>query len=293
MAIAFDTATTGTTGGTATVTTSHTMSSGASGVIWHFIACIASGGDAATLTNHTYNGVASTPVFDTTISYSNSYNIYIRVSLAPASGAHNSVSTFSGNTSGGCQNLSYTGVSQVSTFDNSGSGSGNVNGSTVSSSTPTTVADNCWKFFWFTSATGTHAASTGSTSRSINFNAAGFISSIFDSNSSITPAGSSLSMGVSVTGSTNYVFNNFTFAPFIYTYSQLDTLTISEPPLTFNVTKYYTNADTVSLTDSFSEPEWSNKGKSTASPSNTAKSAAPTYSNTSKNSASFTNLPKS
>lgn len=268
MSIAYDTSASGTTASGSSITHSHTMATGTAGIIFFFVHCQT----LASISSVTYNGDATTLLTSWTItgfSADRYAAIYYRV--APDTGTHDVVTTFSGTTNGSCQSVSYLGALQSGIPDALGStGSGNVNNSTVSSSSPSSVADLSWKIFWFLSATGTHSASTGSTGRTINLSNSG-ISSVFDSNSAITPAGT-YSMEVSVSGSTNYAYIMFTFAPFIYSHTQLDTITISEPTLVAYNTRNVSNTDTISITDSYSEPEWINGGKSSTTWTNQSKS---------------------
>ncbi len=288
MAISFGNATSGIASGASSITTSHTMEAGNNGIIFHFIQCT----NAQELTAHTYNGVASTALTDFVISsFSADRHCYIRYSLAPTSGAHNSVTTFSANTNGSCQNLSYLGVQQTGIPDALGStGSGNVNNNTVSDGNPASVADQCWKLFWFlTDGAGNHAASSG-TERVDN--TSGARTSLVDSNSAITPAGT-FTLGVTYTGTSNYVYKAFTFAPAIFITTTTDIITVSEPALSTVVSKMLTQTDTVTVTDAFAESKirnrpknsvatLSNPAKHVVSVSNTAKSATGAVTNTQK-----------
>lgn len=103
--------------------------------------------------------------------------------VAPATGAHNIVTSFTGSPSGvRVGAVSYSGTNQSSFPDASTTYTGTA---TSFSNSLTTVADNCWVVIWVWNESGNNVAGTGSTLRGTSANPA-----FLDSNAAVHPAGS-------------------------------------------------------------------------------------------------------
>lgn len=136
MAIAFDTATTGSVAGSPTsLTFSHTNGSGSKRLL---VVCIAYQ-DTTSATGVTYNGVAMTFVARASQNFTSSEIWYL---ANPSTGANNVVITMSGATSYITATAnSFTGVAQTSLTDGSNTATGS---STTASVDVTTGRDNSW-----------------------------------------------------------------------------------------------------------------------------------------------------
>lgn len=178
MAIAFDNATGSSTGAASSLTFSHTCTGSNLMLFVGAYVNITS----ETITGITQNGAAMTQVVKD-VNSSNS-NLYLYDLPAPTTGANNIVISSSGSTFIGGVAMSYTGVNQSVTIDNSGHqlSSGTTTNLTASL---TSVNDNCWMIM-FGGRQRVPAAGTGSTFRAVDTDG-GWKG--FDSNGPIHPAG--------------------------------------------------------------------------------------------------------
>jgi hypothetical protein len=154
----------------------------------------------------TYAGASMTLVKSATFNFGADVN-YLFALVAPATGANNVVVTV-GTSSGLVSSaVSYTGVFQSTTMDNSTSN--NTTGSTATV-TLTTIANNCWTVaFTGASNSSTITAGAGSTLRSNT----GQVAAMFDSNGPKTPAGStSMTVNIGVSTSQATLMVSFTHA---------------------------------------------------------------------------------
>lgn len=180
--IAFDAASSGTNGGTTSVTFSHTCS-GVSRALFVFVQANSS----STITGVTYNGVAMTKT--TTVG---SDSITVWTLLSPSTGANNVVVNFNTSVSARCLSASYTGVKQSATPTTTQDTNEGVT-VTVNRSI-TTVQDNSWVLAfldWDISGGATQFATAGATQR-VSFAESGVgpnSMGLYDSNAPKTPAG--------------------------------------------------------------------------------------------------------
>lgn len=188
MAIALDT-----TGGDAvttgtSLTYSHTCT-GSNLILLVDVWVTSTGSDV--VTGVTYNSVSMTLVDKQAVGSQYHYAYYL---LGPATGAHNVVVSTSSSQTIGSSSISYTGVKQSGQPD--ASAKQVVGSSTGSTTTLTTIADNCWTVL-LTASNRNETASTGSTFRKggVTINAY-----IFDSNGAKTPAGSTSMSTTHATG---------------------------------------------------------------------------------------------
>jgi hypothetical protein len=140
-----------------------------------------------TCTGVTYNGVAMTQL----ATKSNGSNNYIYYLIAPDTGIHNVVASFSGSGYNWGASASYTGAKQSEQPDAYNTGQSN-NSSSVTCNV-TTVADKCWVVSWAgrESQSVQLSASTGLTGRSYCLiNGVSNGGGIGDSNSEKSPCGS-------------------------------------------------------------------------------------------------------
>lgn len=202
MAIAFDAASGPTTVNPGTsATLSHTCSAGSNRML--FAGVMTATDDIVSVT---YAGTGMTFVVkQTNASDSNRY-LHIYCLPAPATGANNIVVTTTNSELIRVYGISYTGVNQSTTMDNSTSSTDNDGGSTYSLGL-TTVADNCWTLLHARNTFGNTSAGSGTTLRT----AAGF-NALLDSNAAITPAGSS-TLNASTTSGANWTGVMVSFAP--------------------------------------------------------------------------------
>lgn len=133
--------------------------------------------------------------------------------IAPAVGANNVVVTSSASNVVIMGAVSYTGADQSSQPDNS------TNGSFSSASSPftttlTTLANNSWATLFGRTLTVATFAGTGSTFIGSDSGSDGRNVIMYDSNASITPAGST-SMGITWSGTNSGVTIMFSVAPFV------------------------------------------------------------------------------
>lgn len=181
MAIAFDAATNGGTGGGATHTFAHTCT----GTDRMLFVGVGLGSIGDVITGVTYAGTAMTLVDKLNADGAGTW-IYLFALMAPASGANNVVVSQSASLTIYGMASSYTGVSQ--TGQPSGSiGKPTGTGTTLAGST-TTVGDNSWSVLMGEAFAGTISAGTNTTSRVLgNYD---FLM-VADRNAPVTPAGSS------------------------------------------------------------------------------------------------------
>lgn len=200
MAIAFDAASSGTSGSGTTLTISHTAS-GVNPILW---VGIVGSSDTDNVTGVTYNGVSGTRVGTTIFQTRYFYLYYVK----GVTGTANIVVTNSGSgdtyMSASCG--SWSGASQTGIPDATVQAT---NAATSVSATITTVADNCF-VVGYTAGQGYDVTSidTGGTIRS---QANAFVA-LFDSTTAKTPAGSK-TMTANWSGSTNHAIILASFAP--------------------------------------------------------------------------------
>ena len=178
--IAFDASAQATGGTSSPITWSHTCSTSDNRIL--FVATFSQG----TISAVSYNSLALTKIldYDYTSPTGNGELWYL---IAPATGANTVSITHSGSYTVAVSG-SYTGVNQTGfpdASDTQTSGAGDV---TTLTSTVTTVADNCWLVAGTTNEGAALTAGSGAYLRQVGSNAA---VALFDSNSAITPAGSS------------------------------------------------------------------------------------------------------
>ena len=181
MAIARDAQSTAKTSASGTVTATH-VCTGANLLLLAYV--VDSSGVNDNVTGVTYNGVAMTQL----VKQQTYKKLYIYGLVAPATGSNSLIASRT-NTTGDFVVIgsSYTGVSQTSLPDATGS---NSLGSTGSIGTSvTTVANNCWAFLGVDN--GGSATITASTNATLVATQATDITSAFDNQTAgaITPAG--------------------------------------------------------------------------------------------------------
>ncbi len=191
MAIAFDSASSGGTVASNTLTFSHTCS-GSNRIL--FVG-IEGDGSSDTLTSVTYNGVAMTRIDSISAASTANRYLYLYYLIAPATGAHNVVATVSSGTVVLGVSASYTGALQSGVPDSSNKGGATSGGSRNVSTT--TVLNNSWVVGHFNGAASPTAVA-GTTLRATE-STYGF-STIGDSNGAVTPAGAK-SLGITWSGS--------------------------------------------------------------------------------------------
>lgn len=186
MAIAFDTST-GTDGNTATLTFSHTCSSGANRIL--FVAAGSSSNHP--VTGVTYASVAMTLIVTSSQSGAGGFQTSLWYLIAPATGANNVVISAPSSTRIAGSTGSYTGVLQTSPIDssavNNDPGPGNV--TTLTKST-TVVASNCWVFMG--GSCDNSGPFTGGAGATVRFAAPTTETGAFDSNGTVTPGAYSM-----------------------------------------------------------------------------------------------------
>lgn len=178
MAIAFDTAVDGGTTGSFPATWSHTCS-GSNRMLFVFVSYINTG----TISGITYNGVALTKIGSQNVGgASGATDLWYLVN--PSSGSNTVSVSGSGSGTNGFASSSYTGVVQASPIDSSITKTQTIATFNI---TTTTIANNCWTISAITAGNNL-SAGTGTVIRTIAGGVAASV--IVDSNSAITPAGS-------------------------------------------------------------------------------------------------------
>lgn len=206
MAITFDAGSLGYTNFTTSVTATHVIGSGSNRILFALV--LSTEGDY--LTGVTYNGVSLSSAAKS--NYGSTGYLYIYYLVAPDVGSHSLVASFSANTFGQVDGLSFFGASQTGIPDATGSTSGNSAGTTITQSV-TTVADNCWAVLVARNGAGPYSAQTNST---INPADNGLIFSCgFYSTNAKTPAGTmSMAWSWSSAGASDYGDLMVSFAPY-------------------------------------------------------------------------------
>lgn len=180
MAIAFDFSTQGSVSAATSLTYSHTCT-GSNRILFVHVR-----GDNVSdlVTGATYNGVAMTLINKIFVATNRwQYLFYI---IAPATSANNIVVNASSACDMLAESASYIGASQSSQPDASTTNSV-IAGNTTMTTSVTTVADKCWTVMGAGASGGSLVASTGSFLRQVGANTG---SALFDSNGTVTPAGS-------------------------------------------------------------------------------------------------------
>lgn len=248
------------------------------------------------VTGVTYAGVSMTEIDNGAVSG----DVTIRVfGLAnPASGSNNITVTASGSATFVYGGVSYAGVSQVTTPDNK-TKSLLTSQSSPFTTTLSTVADNCWTMLFVRNPTANITAGTGSTFRASDAGIDGRTIGFYDSNASITPAGST-SMGVTFSGSSTIGTIMVSIAPYVTVQNLTMTASVGAFTLTGTTTglgRLYTMIASVGSfiltgTDAiFNVRGWTNQSKNSSSFSNQSKNSS-SFSNQSKNTSSWSNQSK-
>lgn len=200
MAIAFDAAVGPTTvNPNTTVSHSHTCT-GSNLMLFVFI--LSATDD---VTSATYNGVGMTFVAKLAETFDSRY-LHLYALANPATGANTLTVTTTSSELIRIESVSYSGVSQTTTMDNSTTGNTIDSADQTVSLTP--VADNCWMMVATRGGFANVTAGTGSTLRtSANFNG------IFDNNAAITPAASTSMTQGQGDASADWGYIAVTFAP--------------------------------------------------------------------------------
>jgi len=161
-----------------------------------FVGCFATTGDV--VTGITYNGVSMTQVGKVTNGGETTYLYYL---IAPASGSNTIAISWTGVSTVRGHGVSYTGCAQSGVPD---ANTTNSNSGSAITTTLTTIADNCWTVL-YCRAQGNITAGAGTTLRGSSTT-----SNPLDSNSVITPAGStSLIVNSSSSGTNGTVMASF------------------------------------------------------------------------------------
>lgn len=145
---------------------------------------------AGTITGVTYNGTSMTQIATTAADAG--VTIYTHGLIAPATGSNNVVVSTSASAVIVSHAVYYTGASQTTLSDASGTQTGSGNFTHALTST----ADNCWHILYCRNGVSNMVAGTATTARSSTDD-----NMWFDSNSAKTPAGSVTLAVDSVTGS--------------------------------------------------------------------------------------------
>ena len=197
MAIARDNITASSTTTGATLTFSHTNTAGT--ILW---VGVVSYNGTDVITGVTYNGVSMTRAL--AIAQGANGYVYLYYLASPATGANDVVVSQSASVTIQAVAASYTGASTTGIPDTSNTATGTSGSSTVS---VTTVADNCWGVgvTWTnrTNSDGTLGAIIGGLTSQF---------SMFDSNSSLTPAGSKV-FDITMFSSSSWAIGVSTFKP--------------------------------------------------------------------------------
>lgn len=209
MAIAFDTSANGGFANASTLTWSHTCT-GSNLVLFVHVCGDTVGTDptGVNVTGVTYNTVAMALIAK--VVATGDRWIYLFALIAPATGAHNIVTSGSSAFTAGLS-ASYTGVSQSGLPDAFATNTATGVGSGVAfTCTVTTIADNCWTVLATKNGVSTSTAGTGTTIRWDGGPATAC--AISDSNGAVTPPGAQ-SMSISTSGSGNWAGIIASFAP--------------------------------------------------------------------------------
>lgn len=190
-----------------TVTVSHTCTG--SNLILFAAVESASVGNTVTTSGVTYNGVAMTIVGSSVNAGTDNRRYDLWYLLAPATGAHDIVVTYSGTPAqGAVAAASYTGAKQSGVPDATDS----FVGSAVTHATKaiTTVADNCWLVAVGGECNGVYASVDAGTT--LRVGSTNKYSILLDSNGAKTPAGS-YALGYNTTNPKNLCIVVASFAP--------------------------------------------------------------------------------
>jgi len=236
------------------------------------------------VTGVTYAGVSMTEIDSGAVSGDVTIRLF---GLAnPASGSNNITVTASGSATFVYGGVSYTGVSQVTTPDNK-TKSLLTSQSSPFTTTLSTVADNCWTMLFSRNPTANTTAGTGSTFRASDSGSDNRTVGFYDSNTNITPAGST-SMGVTFSGSSTIGTIMVSLAPYVQNLTM--TAGIGAFTLTGNsagLGRIYTLVAGIGsyiltgISNTMNYSGWTNQSKNSSTFSNQSKNSS-TWSNQSK-----------
>lgn len=204
MAIAFDAISASADIAASTTTTlSHTMGTISNGCLFVLVSTRSAANNP--VTGVTYNGAAMTSV-RADISTNRHLNTSVWQVLAPASGAHNIVVTYTAITVGGAvYGISFAGVDQTTPAD-ANNGANNAAQAPPWTDTLTTVTDQAWLVnTMYNSAPGPITPSNGETSRGTTIIGAAVLDDItgFESKGPISPAAATANGWTDGTANTN------------------------------------------------------------------------------------------